>query len=67
MEKYYKLLGLTLAEVEEILSKENITYSIETTVSKKDKDKLIIPRVIKISQIDDEIKLLITYFSDSLI
>lgn len=66
MEKYYNLLGLHVNTVEEFFKNKNINYTIKTIEGKKDKDKLIIPKVIKISQQDDGVELLITYFSDSL-
>ena len=66
MDKYYNLLGLQLEEVEKYLKGKNITYTIKSIQGKKDLDKLVIPRVIKISEIDNGVQLLITKFSDSL-
>lgn len=66
MDKYYNLLGLQLEEVEKYLKEKNITYTIKSIQGKKDLDKLVIPRVIKISEIDNCVQLLITKFSDSL-
>ena len=66
MDKYYNLLGLPLDEVEKYLKENNITYTIKSIQGKKDADKLIIPRVIKISDIDDGVEILTTKFSDSL-
>ena len=66
MDKYYDLLGLQLEEVEKYLKEKNITYTIKSIQGKKDLDKLVIPRVIKISEIDNGVQLLITKFSDSL-
>ncbi|HSQ89172.1 hypothetical protein [Romboutsia sp.] len=66
MEKYYNLLGLHVNHVEEFFKKQNINYTIETIKGKKDAEKLTVPKVIKISQIEDGVKILITYFSDSL-
>ena len=66
MDKYYNLLGLPLDEVEKYLKENNITYTIKSIQGKKDADKLIIPRVIKVSNIDCGVELLITKFSDSL-
>lgn len=66
MNKYYNLLGLQLEEVEKYLKEKNITYTIKSIQGKKDLDKLVIPRVIKISEIDNGVQLLITKFSDSL-
>ena len=66
MDKYYNLLGLQLEEVEKYIKEKNITYTINSIQGKKDLDKLVIPRVIKISEIDNGVQLLITKFSDSL-
>ena len=66
MDKYYSLLGLPLDEVEKYLKENNITYTIKSIQGKKDADKLIIPRVIKVSDIDCGVELLTTKFSDSL-
>ena len=66
MDKYYNLLGLPLDEVEKYLKENNITYTIKSIQGKKDADKLIIPRVIKVSDIDRGVELLTTKFSDSL-
>ena len=66
MDKYYNLLGLPLDEVEKYLKENNITYTIKSIQGKKDADKLIIPRVIKVSHMDCGVELLTTKFSDSL-
>ncbi|WP_296644669.1 hypothetical protein [Romboutsia sp. 13368] len=66
MDKYYSLLGLPLEEVEKYLKEHNITYTVKSIQGKKDTDKLIIPRVIKISDIDNGVEVLTTKFSDSL-
>ena len=66
MNKYYNLLGLQLEEVEKYLEEKNITYTVKSIQGKKDADKLIIPRVIKVSDIDCGVELLTTKFSDSL-
>ena len=66
MDKYYNLLGLPLDEVEKYLKENNITYTIKSIQGKKDTDKLIIPRVIKVSNMDCGVELLTTKFSDSL-
>ena len=66
MDKYYSLLGLPLEEVEKYLKENNITYTIKSIQGKKDADKLIIPRVIKISDIDNGVEVLTSKFSDSL-
>lgn len=66
MEKYYNLLGLHLNDVEKFFKEENINYTIVAINGRKDQEKLIVPKVIKISQIDDSVQILITYFSDSL-
>ena len=60
MNKYYNLLGLQLEEVEKYLKEKNITYTV------KYEDKLIIPKVIKVSETDNGVELLTTKFSDSL-
>ena len=66
MNKYYNLLGIELDEVEKYLKEKNITYTVKTIQGKKDQDKLIIPRVIKISQVDSGVELLTSKFSDSI-
>ena len=66
MDKYYNLLGLPLDEVEKYLKENNITYTIKSIQGKKDEDKLIIPKVIKVSETDKGLELLTTKFSDSL-
>ena len=66
MNKYYNLLGIELDEVEKYLKEKNITYTVKTIQGKKDQDKLIIPRVIKISEVDSGVELLTTKFSDSI-
>ncbi|MBU5337174.1 hypothetical protein [Intestinibacter bartlettii] len=67
MKKYNRLLGLHLDEVKRFFDNENIKYTITEIRGRKDKEKLIIPRVIKISQKEDSIELIVTYFSDSLL
>ncbi len=67
MDKYYELLGLHLDTVKEYFDNKNINYTINIIQGKKDKDKLIIPRVIKISDDKDGVILVVTHFSDSLI
>ena len=66
LNKYYNLLGLQLEEVEKYLKEKNITYTVKSIQGKKDTDKLIIPKVIKISELDNGVELLTTKFSDSL-
>ena len=66
MEKYYNLLGLHLEEVKKFFEAKNIKYTTKIIQGKKDQDKLIIPKVIKITEVEDSVELLITYFSDSL-
>ena len=66
MNKYYNLLGIELDEVEKYLKEKNITYTVKSIQGKKDQDKLIIPRVIKISEVDSVVELLTTKFSDSI-
>ena len=59
MNKYYNLLGLQLEEVEKYLKEKNITYTVKSIQGKKDTDKLIIPKVIKISELDNGVELLL--------
>ncbi|MDK2563492.1 hypothetical protein QOZ84_08015 [Romboutsia sedimentorum] len=66
MEKYYNLLGLQVNDVENFLKEQNINYTIKTIKGKKDQEKLTVFKVIKISDIEDGVELLITNFSDSL-
>ena len=66
MNKYYNLLGLQLEEVEKYLKEKNITYTVKSIQCKKDTDKLIITKVIKISELDNGVELLTNMFSDSL-
>ena len=67
MKEYNRLLGLHLDEVKEFFDNKNIKYTITEIRGRKDKDKLRIPRVIKISQRENSIELIVTYFSDSLL
>lgn len=67
MKKYYELLGLPLDEVKEYFDNKEIKYTTTILQGKKDKDKLIYPRVIKITQKENNIELFVTYFSGSLI
>ncbi|WP_419724915.1 hypothetical protein [Terrisporobacter petrolearius] len=67
MKKYYELLGLPLDEVKEYFDNKEIKYTTTILQGKKDKDKLIYPRVIKITQKENNVELFITYFSGSLI
>ena len=67
MKEYNRLLGLHLDEVKTFFEYENIKYTITEIRGRKDKEKLIIPRVIKISQKENSIELIVTYFSDSLL
>lgn len=66
MNKYYKFLGLHLDKVKQYLDENNINYEINIISGKKDKDKLTIPKVIKMSENNGLVKLVVTYFSDSL-
>lgn len=66
MEKYYNLLGLQVNDVENFFKEQNINYTIKTIKGKKDQEKLTVFKVIKISDIEDGVELLITNFSDSL-
>ena len=67
MKEYNRLLGLHLDDVKEFFDNKNIEYTITEIRGRKDKDKLTIPRVIKISQKENSIELIVTYFSDSLL
>ena len=67
MKEYNRLLGLHLDEVKTFFDNENIEYTITEIRGRKDKEKLIIPRVIKISQKENSIELIVTYFSDFLL
>ena len=55
MKEYNRLLGLHLDEVKTFFDNENIEYTITEIRGRKDKEKLIIPRVIKISQKENSI------------
>lgn len=66
MNKYYKLLGLHIDDVKKFFEDKNINYTVKTIQGNKDKDKLIVPKVIKITKLEDSVELIITYFSDSL-
>lgn len=66
MKKYYNLLGLHTNEVENSFKKENKNYTITTIKGYKDEEKLIVPRVIKISELDNSVEIIQTYFADSL-
>ena len=66
MKKYYELLGLPLDEVKEYFDNRKIKYTTTILQGKKDQDKLIYPRVIKITQKENNVELFVTYFSDSL-
>lgn len=66
MKKYYELLGLPLDEVKQYFDDRKIKYTTTILQGKKDQDKLIYPRVIKIIQKENNIDLFITYFSGSL-
>lgn len=67
MKKYYELLGLPLDEVKEYFDNKEIKYTTTILQGKKDKDKLIYPRVIKITQKENNVELFVTYFSGSLL
>lgn len=67
MKKYYELLGLPLDEVKEYFDNKEKKYTTTILQGKKDKDKLIYPRVIKITQKENNVELFVTYFSGSLI
>lgn len=67
LNKYYELLGLHLDEVKEYFDDRKINYTTTIIQGKKDQDKLIYPRVIKITEKENNIELFVTYFSGSLI
>lgn len=67
LKKYYELLGLHLDEVKEYFDDRKINYTTTIIQGKKDQDKLIYPRVIKITEKENNIELFVTYFSGSLI
>ncbi len=67
MEKYYNLLGLHINDVKIYFEEHNINYTITEIKGKKDQEKLLVPKVIKISENDNGVELLITYFSNSLV
>ena len=67
MKKYYELLGLPLDEVKKYFDNKQIKYTITTLQGKKDQDKLIYPRVIKITEKEESVELFVTYFSGSLL
>lgn len=66
MEKYYNLLGLPLESAKEFFDGRGIEYSITILQGNKDKDKLIYPRIIKITELENKVELFVTYFSGSL-
>lgn len=66
MEKYYNLLGLHINDVKAYFEEHNVNYTITEIKGRKDQDKLLVPKVIKISENDNCVELLITYFSNSL-
>ncbi|HSQ34130.1 MAG TPA: hypothetical protein VLM81_04505 [Peptostreptococcaceae bacterium] len=66
MKNYYELLGLNIDEVKSILNLKNIRYEVKETIGFKDKDKLVIPKVINIKECGDKLEIIVTYFSDSL-
>ncbi|HBF5480901.1 TPA: hypothetical protein KOR16_003938, partial [Clostridioides difficile] len=55
MKKYYNLLGLHVDEVKQYFDEQNINYTVKSIEGKKDKEKLVVPRVIKISEIGDSV------------
>ena len=66
MKKYYELLGLPLDEVKNYFENKQINYTTTILQGKKDQDKLVYPRVIKITQKENNVELFVTYFSGSL-
>ena len=67
MKKYYELLGLPLDEVKKYFDDKQIKYTTTILQGKKDQDKLIYPKVIKIAQKENQVELFVTYFSGSLL
>lgn len=67
MKEYERLLGLELDYVKKFFEDKNIKYTVTEIRGRKDKDKLVIPRVIKISERSNDIELIVSYFSDSLL
>lgn len=67
MNRYYDLLGLHLDDVKKYFDDRGVIYTITILQGNKDKDKLIYPRVIKITEKEDSVELFVTYFSGSLI
>ena len=67
MKKYYELLGLPLDEVKKYFDDKQIKYTTTILQGKKDQDKLIYPKVIKIAQKENYVELFVTYFSGSLL
>ena len=67
MKKYYELLGLPLDEVKNYFENKQINYTTTILQGKKDQDKLVYPRVIKITQKENHVELFVTYFSGSLL
>ena len=67
MKKYYELLGLPLDEVKKYFDDKQIKYTTIILQGKKDQDKLIYPKVIKIAQKENHVELFVTYFSGSLL
>ena len=67
MKKYYELLGLPLDEVKKYFDDKQIKYTTTILQGKKDQDKLIDPKVIKIAQKENHVELFVTYFSGSLL
>ena len=67
MNRYYELLGLHLDDVKKYFDDRGVIYTITILQGNKGKDKLIYPRVIKITEKEDSVELFVTYFSDSLI
>jgi hypothetical protein len=60
------LLGLHLNEAETLLKNKKIPYKVTAIQGKKDKERLTIPRVIKISENADNIEVIISYFPNYL-
>ena len=67
MKKYYEPLGLPLDEVKKYFDNKQINYTTTILQGKKDQDKLIYPKVIKITEKENNVELFVTYFSGSLL
>ena len=55
MSKYYALLGLHLDKVKMYFDENKIKYNVKIIEGKKDKDNLVVPRVIRIFEKSDNV------------